>query len=68
VAVTIAAPMLGAAALLEVSLALVARAATPASLSSVLGLGRGAVLLVCSALFFERMASLVLALSARSPG
>ncbi|MCU0659048.1 MAG: flagellar biosynthetic protein FliR [Polyangiaceae bacterium] len=66
VAVAIAAPMLGAAALVEVALALVTRAATPASLAAVLGLGRGAALLGLSALFFERMAGLVLALSGLS--
>lgn len=64
VAVAVAAPMLAAAVLLEVSVALVSRAATPASLAAVLGIGRGAALLLLSALFFERMATLLLALAA----
>ncbi len=64
VAVAVAAPMLAASVLLEVSVALVVRAASPASLAAVLSLGRNAVLLLLCALFFERMAALLLAFSA----
>jgi flagellar biosynthetic protein FliR len=64
VAVVVAAPMLAASVLLEVSVALVVRAASPASLAAVLSLGRNAVLLLLCALFFERMATLLLAVSA----
>lgn len=64
IAVAVAAPVLGAALLVEVALALVARAATPASLSSVLSIGRGAIVLVLTALLFERTTTLLLTLVA----
>ncbi|MCS6900416.1 MAG: flagellar biosynthetic protein FliR [Myxococcales bacterium] len=63
VAVAVAAPMLAASILLELSLALITRAAAPASLAAILSLGRNATLLLLGALFFERMAMLVLTLS-----
>lgn len=68
IAAAVAAPMLGAAVVVEASLALVARAATPASLSSALATARGAILLVLGALFFDRMAALVLTLSSGAVG
>ncbi len=60
IAVAVAAPILAGAALIEVGLALVARAATPASLQPVLSLVKGALMLALVALFFDRMAALVL--------
>ncbi|RYE88777.1 MAG: hypothetical protein EOO75_12925, partial [Myxococcales bacterium] len=60
IAVAVAAPVLAGAALVEVALALVARAATPASLGPVLGLTKGAIVLVLIALVFDRMVALLL--------
>lgn len=62
IAASIAAPMLVGAVMVEIAIALVARAATPASLAAVLGMGRSALLVLLGALFFERIATLVLQL------
>ena len=56
-AIAIGAPLLAAAAVLEVALALVARAATPTNVQVLLAPLRGAALLVLTALLLDRLAA-----------
>lgn len=64
-AIAIGAPLLAAAAVLEVALALVARAATPTNVQVLLAPLRGAALLVLTALVLDRLAAALAALLQR---
>jgi flagellar biosynthesis protein FliR len=65
IAVAIAAPLLAASIVVELSFALIARAATPAQVHALLAPVRSVVLLLFAALVFDRMAALVRVMVAR---
>lgn len=66
-ALAVAAPVVAVSIVLELANALIARAATPAHVVALLAPLRSIVILVCFALLFERMASLLASTSARYP-
>jgi type III secretory pathway component EscT len=65
IAVAIAAPLVAASIVVELSFALVARAASPAQVHALLAPVRSIVLLLCAAVVFDRMAALLRVLVAR---
>jgi type III secretory pathway component EscT len=65
IAVAIAAPIIAAALVIEVALALLARAATPTNVQSLTALGRGVAVLGVLAILFERVSSAVTTFAAR---
>jgi type III secretory pathway component EscT len=67
VAVAIAAPLIAASIVLEVAIALVARAAAPAQVHTSLAAARSLALLVLAALFFERIAALLARVAQHGP-
>lgn len=66
-AVSLGAPLLAAAVILELAFALVARAASPANVHTLLAPVRSLVLLAMAGLLFERIASLLAAFVQRVP-
>lgn len=66
-ALAVAAPVVAVSIVLELANALTARAATPAHVVSLLAPLRSILILVCFALLFERMASLLASVAAHQP-
>jgi len=66
-ALAVAAPIVAVSIVVELSNALLARAATPAAVASLLAPLRSIVILVAFALLFERMATLLAQISMHSP-
>ncbi len=66
-ALAIAAPLVAVSIVVELANALIARAATPAAVASLLAPLRSMVILVAFALLFERMASLLAQIALHSP-
>lgn len=66
-ALAVAAPVVAVSIVLELANALVARSATPAHIVALLAPLRSILILVAFALLFERMASLLASIAARSP-
>ncbi|HET7543016.1 MAG TPA: flagellar biosynthetic protein FliR [Polyangiaceae bacterium] len=66
-ALAVAAPVVAVSIVLELANALIARAATPAHVAALLAPLRSILILVCFALLFERMASLLAGVAAHQP-
>jgi len=66
-ALAVAAPVVAVSIVLELANALISRAATPAHVVALLAPLRSILILVCFALLFERMASLLASMAARYP-
>ncbi len=66
-ALAVAAPLVAVSIVLELANALIARSATPAHVVALLAPMRSILILVAFALLFERMASLLASVAARSP-
>ena len=66
-ALAVAAPVVAVSIVLELANALIARSATPAHVVALLAPLRSILILVCFALLFERMASLLASVAAHSP-
>jgi type III secretory pathway component EscT len=66
-ALAVAAPVVAVSIVLELANALIARAATPAHVAALLAPLRSIVILVCFALLFDRMASLLATVAAHQP-
>jgi len=66
-ALAVAAPVVAVSIVLELANALISRAATPAHVVALLAPLRSILILVCFALLFERMASLLASVAARYP-
>ncbi|HKO49217.1 MAG TPA: flagellar biosynthetic protein FliR, partial [Polyangiaceae bacterium] len=66
-ALAVAAPVVAVSIVLELANALIARSATPAHVVALLAPLRSILILVCFALLFERMASLLASVAALSP-
>jgi len=66
-ALAVAAPVVAVSIVLELANALISRAATPAHVVALLAPLRSILILVCFALLFERMASLLASVAAHSP-
>jgi type III secretory pathway component EscT len=67
VAVAIAAPLVAASIVLEVAIALIARAAAPAQVHTSLAAARSLALLVLAALLFDRIAAVLARIVVRGP-
>ena len=66
-ALAVAAPVVAVSIVLELANALIARSATPAHIVALLAPLRSVLILVCFALLFERMASLLAGVAAHQP-